>query len=210
MISLPQVRSIRTYSKNANLVREKRELIANKALKLFLEKGYAGTTIRQLAEACDLTEGAIYRYIGSKDDILHLFLLGIKVNQIQDFLTRLGDVSTTEALKQCICQYYLWQDQTREINIFYNREIANFTTEDRGVLLKSQSDYINFFEILIQKGIDAGIFKTSDPKLVAHNIVMLGWDWGMRKWYLKRWLTIDQYIEKQTAMFLFLLTGGKG
>lgn len=208
MNSVPKPRHIRTFSKNVPLVQKKRELIADKALKLFLEKGYVKTTIRELAEACNLTEGAIYRYIGSKDDILHLFLLRINVNQIQEYLHGLGNITTPEALKKCIKQYYTWQDETLEVNIFYNREINNFTDEDRRVLLKSQSDYIHFFEELIKKGVSEGVFHTSDPLLFAHNIVLLGYDWGLRKWFLKKYLTIDEYIEKQTAMFLYLLTAG--
>jgi len=202
----PIIRHIRTYSKNENLVKEKRELIAGEALKLFLVNGYVKTTIRELAEACELTEGAIYRYIGSKDDILHLFLLRINVNQIQDYLRGLGEIDTIEALGKCIWQYYTWQDQTYEVNIFYNREINNFTREDRRVLLKSQSDYIHFFDELIKKGVSEGIFHTADSLLIAHNIVMLGYDWGLRRWFLSQYFTIDEYIEKQTAMFLYLLT----
>jgi len=207
MISNNRGRKIRTYSKNTELVSKKRDLISTKALKLFLDKGYAGTTMRELAEACKLTEGALYRYIGSKEDILHLMLPATRVSLLQEYLQELGELESVAALRKCIWRYYKWQDETADKNIFYNREIYNFSSQDRQTLLKSQSDYIHFFEELINKGINEGKFHTSDPLLVAHNILLLGFDWSMRRWFLKRYYTIDEYIEKQTDMFLKILAG---
>jgi len=201
-----KVRNIRTYSKNTNLVSKKRELISTKALGLFLEKGYAKTTIREIAEACGWTEGALYRYIGSKEDILHLILPEARVLLFQEYALGLGELDAIEKMRKCIWRYYKWQDETADRNIFYNREIHNFTQKDRRILLKSQSDYIKFFRDLVPEGVAKGKFHCSDPLLVAHNIVMLGFDWSMRRWFLKQYYTIDEYIEKQTAMFLQILT----
>lgn len=198
-------RKIRTYSNNTQLVAEKRKLIAHHALRLFLKKGYHRTTMKDLAKACKLAEGAIYRYIGSKEDILHLFLQDTTIDAIQDRTTSLGDIGTVGILRECIRTYFTWQDQTRDRNIFYNREINNFAREDRAVLLKSQSDYILFFEDLIKRGVEEGKFKTRCPLLVAHNIVMMGFDWSLRKWFLGRHFTLDEYIKLQTETILQVL-----
>ena len=48
-----------------------KELILEKALKLFSEKGIKETTIRDIAKAVGITEGAIYRHFESKDQIVH-------------------------------------------------------------------------------------------------------------------------------------------
>jgi len=193
-------RNIRTYSRNGKLVQERRNHIVNHALRLFLAKGYDRTTIRELAESCGMTEGAIYRYIGSKDDILHLLLLDTKVNFIVDFLESLGSVNTLDALKECIQIYYKWCNDAADKNIFYNREIINFSEADRQVLLKSQSDYIHFFENLIKKGVTEGIFKAKNPLLIAHNIVMQGFDWGLRRWFLRSFFTLENYTQLQIEL----------
>ncbi len=195
-------RKIRTYSRNGQLVKARRALIIENALRLFLEKGYDRTTVRELAKACGMTEGAIYRYIGSKNDILHLLLLDTKVNFIEDFLKGLGDVDSANALKECINIYYTWCNDASDRNIFYNREIINFSTADRQTLLKSQADYIQFFENLIKKGVSQGVFKAKSPLLVAHNIVMQGFDWGLRRWFLRSFFTLDNYIKLQTELVM--------
>lgn len=196
---------VRTFSKNDELVKERRTLITSKALRLFLEKGFDKTTMRDLAAACELSEGALYRYIGNKTDILHLFISSTKVNELQNYLKELGEIGTQDALVMCIKQYYTWQDETAEHNIFFNREINQFSLVDKRLLMTSQSDYIHFFEQLIKKGIKEKIYQTPNPFLLAHNIVMAGFDWSLRKWFLQKYLTIDEYINLQTNMFLHLL-----
>jgi len=199
------LKNIRTYSRNDKLVQERRGHIIQNALGLFLEKGYDRTTMRELAESCKMTEGAIYRYIGSKDDILHLLLLDTDVNFIEDFLKKLGNVKTADALKECIQIYYQWCNDAADKNIFYNREIINFSETDRRALMKSQADYIHFFKRMIQKGVKEGVFKVQDPLLLAHNIVMQGFDWGLRRWFLRSFFTLDKYIKLQTELVMSLI-----
>ncbi len=48
---------------------ERIERILNAALKLFLEKGYLGATMRDIALEAELSTGAIYVYFSGKDEI---------------------------------------------------------------------------------------------------------------------------------------------
>ena len=47
-----------------------RERIRAAAIDLFYARGYTGTTMRDLADACGLTPGALYNHFVSKDDLL--------------------------------------------------------------------------------------------------------------------------------------------
>ena len=51
-------------------VRDTRERIHDAGLTLFNERGYTGTTVRELADACGLTPGAIYNHYASKEALL--------------------------------------------------------------------------------------------------------------------------------------------
>ena len=46
-----------------------RQTILDQALRLFVEQGFTETTTRDIAEACGISEGAIYRHFSSKDEI---------------------------------------------------------------------------------------------------------------------------------------------
>src|SRR3954470_20824562 len=47
-----------------------RERIHQAGLALFNERGYTGTSVRELADACGLTPGAIYNHYASKEALL--------------------------------------------------------------------------------------------------------------------------------------------
>ena len=54
---------------------EKREAVLRTAVQLFLEQGYHGTTLNDVAERLNITKPALYNYFRSKDEIL-LRMLG--------------------------------------------------------------------------------------------------------------------------------------
>jgi AcrR family transcriptional regulator len=59
-------------TKNVPLVENKHQQIVDGACKIFFEKGYHPTTIRDIAKACGMSMGQLYHYIHSKDDVLYL------------------------------------------------------------------------------------------------------------------------------------------
>jgi len=95
-------------TKNAPLVENKHQQIVDGACKIFFEKGYHPTTIRDIAKACGMSMGQLYHYIHSKDDVLYLihkhmhkvwydYLKRSNFEQINDPVQKF-----TEALKQIL------------------------------------------------------------------------------------------------------------
>ena len=201
-------RDIRSFIMNESLLMKRRKDIVNVALKLFVEKGFERTSIRDISKACKLTTGGLYRYIGSKDDIVHLLCLESRdsIRRVRQLLENQEDAGVVEGLRKCIAAYIRWTGDLQERNLFYNREIHWFTHEDRAILLESQVKFTQLFEGLIRRGIKQRRFSAKYPRLLAHNIVLLGHDWVLRRWYLGRFLSIDAYIEQQVDMVMKLLS----
>lgn len=61
---------------------------------------------------------------------------------------------------------------------------------------------LSMFEGIIERGRKRGVFKTSDSRLAAHNIIVLCDMWAFRRWDLGRRYVSDQYIKKQIAFIL--------
>ena len=195
---------IRVLVKNEALIQERRQQIMDGALKVFLRKGYSATRLHEIAEACGMSEGAIYRYIGSKDDLLHLMVANRAHSRegLETFLGISESTSVTDTLVACVRYHLAVGDQSRDYNLFFNREILHFSAEDRRKLLESQTLILDFFEALLQKGIRTGEFQMRSPRAVAHNILMLGHDWGLRRWFLSEYFTLEEYTQIQIELLL--------
>jgi AcrR family transcriptional regulator len=67
-----------------------RQRVVSEAQRLFRERGYAATSLEQIAEAADVTKGAIYGHFSSKEDLL---LSAIEAAPTPDYGTVLYDQS---------------------------------------------------------------------------------------------------------------------
>jgi AcrR family transcriptional regulator len=81
------VRVTRAESKE----RTRQRLLAE-AQRLFRERGYAATSLEQIAEAADVTKGAIYGHFASKEDLL-LSAIEAGRDSTPDYVTMLNDES---------------------------------------------------------------------------------------------------------------------
>ena len=59
-----------------------RQRLLSEAQRLFRERGYAATSLEQIAEAADVTKGAIYGHFSSKEDLL---LSAIEATPTRDY-----------------------------------------------------------------------------------------------------------------------------
>jgi TetR/AcrR family transcriptional regulator, cholesterol catabolism regulator len=65
-------RDIPTLVKDDSLVAERRRGIVEAAVGLFVRKGYHATTTREIARAAGVSNGLLYEYVPSKEDLLYL------------------------------------------------------------------------------------------------------------------------------------------
>jgi AcrR family transcriptional regulator len=69
-----------------------RQRLLAEAQRLFRERGYAATSLEQIAEAADVTKGAIYGHFASKEDLL-LSAIEAGRDTTPDHVTMLNDQS---------------------------------------------------------------------------------------------------------------------
>jgi len=203
-----KLRNIRTTSNDVELVRQRRNMIAEGALKLFLEKGYERTTMREIGKACGMTHGNLYNYVGSKKDIRHLILMrDIEGDtRLKNFRRKLGNASYVKVLGECIAEFLRGMDRMTEPLLFFDREVYKFSREERRIALDAEVAIVYFFEDLIREGIEAEEFQVCNPILLAHDILMYGHDWAVRRWFLKQHVTLEEYTKEHVRLVLELVT----
>lgn len=197
---------VRALSKNKSLVRQQRQHIVEAAFQVFAETSYEETTVRRIAAKAGMTPGNIYRYVGSKDDILHLLCQRAYDNTqgITKFFNEnlTENINILEVLKRSIISYLKMSDRQSNAFLFYDRNVQSLSEQDRTLVRDTWTELVSFFEKLIRIGVKRGEFETEYPALLAHNIASLGHDWALRKWYLSKRYSLDEFSNKQIEMII--------
>ena len=77
-----------------------RQRLLAEAQRLFRERGYAATSLEQIAEAAEVTKGAIYGHFASKEDLM---LSALEAQPDPDYSTTLNDES--RPLRERLAEY---------------------------------------------------------------------------------------------------------
>ena len=197
--------AIRTYSRDDELVASRREQIARRAMQLLVKKGYDRATMREIAEVCQMPTGTLYHYVGSKDDILYLVMercFSDCARFFESVSTNLDTVSSTEALRRAIDAYYRQVDRAQDSMLFSYQEARNVRPEARQSILDQERSIVAAFEWLLANGCATGEFRIDHVKTVAHNIVIIGEMWAVRRWFLRETCTLEEYIKEEVEFIL--------
>ncbi len=201
--------TIRTFSSDEALVKERRNHIVRRSAKVFTQKGYDRTNMRELAKACEMSAGTLYHYFGSKEEILYSIINSATSQQaayMEDCANDLATISPTIALIELIRKLYQWHDDNQDTTLFAYQETKNLPNNARQSIFDSEVRILTVFEKLLGRGIEAGEFNIDGPKLIAHDIVVLGHVWALRRWYLRKHWTFKTYVKEQTDAMLKVVT----
>lgn len=146
----------------------RRQAIVDTSARLFARRGYHATGITELCDANDLGKGALYHYIGSKEELLaaihdrvidEVMLGADRVaaagGSPPEQLARLG-----EELLDVIHRYpdHVW---------VFLHEFPALTGERAAQFRKRRRQYEQRVEAVLRAGVESGAFRDVDPWLTA-------------------------------------------
>jgi len=199
------VENIRAITRNTELVDTRRNQIVHHATKLFVEKGFAHTTMSEIAEHCRMGKGSLYNYVASKEDIVYLILdytQQVHEKSFAEINSRLSTLSTTDALRQAIQTYIKDVAEMQDEYNFLNHMVVRLEREGRRKMLGASARVTDYFEVLLAKGVDTGEFEVKSTRLVGHLISRMCSAWAHNRWFLGRLMSLDDFIEQLTDFIL--------
>ncbi|PWI58952.1 TetR/AcrR family transcriptional regulator [Sulfoacidibacillus thermotolerans] len=202
---MANMRNIATPVKDPDLVRMRRDQIVQAATKLFAEKGFHGTTTREIARESGLGTGTLYEYVSSKEDILYLVCDMIH-SQVEE---KLHSVPVTgsradEVLPVVLAGFFRVMDELQELVLLIYQETKSLPPEYMHYVLRREEEISSYFAKILRTGIEDGSFSISPEvvSLMAHNITVLGQMWAFRRWSLHRNYSLEAFTETQTSLFM--------
>jgi len=195
--------NIPTTIKNPERVAHRRTELIEVATKLFLERGFHNTSIRDIVRACSFNIASLYMYVSSKEDILYLVALDLMNNIARELgETVLVPGSARASLEHGFASYCRICDRLRRpIRLLY-REVAFLPEESRANVLRTVADVVSFFERIVQQGIESGEFRKVSPRMAALDILMLCHTIALHTREVRELANLNQYIDYQLNMLL--------
>jgi AcrR family transcriptional regulator len=156
------------------------------ALRLFKEKGYHATSMRDIASEVGINKGSLYSYIRSKEDLLIPVFeqaMGVLLTQIEAVAADTA-LTPTERLQRAIHAHVTVVADHLDILTVYLSEWRQLGADSLTTVRLQRERYAALFLAILQDGVASGEFRQMDTR-----IVMLGMI-GMCN-YLFRWYRPD-------------------
>lgn len=185
-----------------------KERIVKQSLRLFLEKGYHGTSIDDITRAADLTKGAFYWYFRGKEDLLK----GIIKEYEKQFLEGLaGEVrkvrgGAVDRFKKMLSYNAAFALHNRELCISFTTLAAELVGAHHGIETEFRRVYKKYQAVvsrMILEGKKEKSFKEEiDPDLGAlvtiafHDGLLLQWSMNRNK------INGEAYVKTFRKIFL--------
>jgi len=190
------VRPVGTNTKDPELIRDRREQLIRAALEVFQEKGFHAATVRDIGRAAGLTQGTIYNYVRSKEDILFLVcdrVIAEYISSMEAAAAATGDPAAR--LREALCGVTrVMIEQSSAILLVYH-ESHNLDRRSLRSLLARVQGWINEFEKLVAEGLGRESLPKVKLRLLTNIVTFLPTLMALRGWSLPKDLTHDQYAD---------------
>jgi AcrR family transcriptional regulator len=160
----------------------RKNIILKEAAKLFREKGYPSSNLRELAKRAGIQGGSIYHHFSSKQEILFQLM----DNTMSDMTDRLSAIlgpldCPTERLRQALHFHIDYHIIGPDETYITDDELRNLEGDNYQKIIAKRDRYQHLFEEIISLGKSQQNWHVSDVKLYARAIIQMCA--GVTRWY---------------------------
>ena len=163
--------------------RRRRDEVLRVAAELFAEKGFAGTSTNDIADALGIKGGSVYYYIDSKEGLLFELMediYGILLASLEEILS--SDAPPLEKLRRLVDLHVTGMAEHRHRGALILNEARSLSPEHQEVVGRYAAVYEDGLAGVIAEGQRAGLIDPSaDPKLATKALLGAG-NW-INRWY---------------------------
>lgn len=172
----------------------------------FSEKGFNGTTTRDIAAGAGLSPGTLYVHHKSKEELLYLIIRSGHENTL-----RLMEKATATiddpvmALRQVVLDFAMDHAVLHTRARITNYELSGLTPEHYAEIRELRHRVEQEVHKLVQAGVAGGQFDTPDPRMATVALLSLGID--ISRWYRDDGRWSPEYIANRYAEMAMRIVG---
>lgn len=163
-------------------IAKKKEEILRAAAEVFIEKGYHGTTMEEIAARLLMTKGSMYYYFKNKDDLLfhcHQMIMDQSIKEMEKIIN--SSLTPTRMLEEAIRSHIKLATSEKAIFMVMDKPNQHFQDEYLQHILEARTDYAKYFDKILMLGIENKEFAEVEIKMVR--MIILGALNWIQEWY---------------------------
>jgi len=178
------------------------DAIQEAAANLFYMRGYAATSLREIASEVGIQVGSLYNHIDGKHELLRNIMVRI-MNDLCEALVKAtqGAGDPVQRLERALdCHIRFHATHSRDVFIG-NTELRSLPDEDRRLVIAQRDRYERMLRSCVQDVCDHGLGDAIDIRLQAYAIVAIGTH--VAAWYRPGGsLSLDDVVDAYTQTIL--------
>ncbi len=165
--------SRKSLIKKVSQSNETKEQIALIATRMFAQRGFDGTTIREIAEEAEVSKPVLYYYFKSKEE-LYIWLVNdayeFYLSNLQEIIEK--DLEFKEKLKTLI-QFYvdICKEYEETARFLFSAAFSPRSNQAPENILHHEAKHIEMLTHFFEKGIQQGFLRPSDPRQMAMHFI---------------------------------------
>lgn len=147
--------------------------LINAAIAVMVEKGYHGTSVRDIATAAGVSVGTLYNHFGSKHDLLVLIMNRVMdglVTRTEDALFRAG-TDPADRLRALVGVHVRGHAERPFESMIGNTELRSLEPAALELVVSKRDAQQRMFDRVVTDGVERGVFTTTDPVNAARFVV---------------------------------------
>ena len=166
----------------AERTRTRRGDVRDAALTLFAERGYHGTSMKDIAEAVGMRAPSLYNHVGAKQDLLVEIVEATLVDLQAHHEAAVGSTRDVEqALRRAVEAHVRYHARHPREGRVGNRDLSALAPANRERVIGMRRRYARSWQRLLQRGADEGRFDLPDARLASYAILEMGI--GVATWF---------------------------
>ncbi len=130
------------------------------AARLFAERGFDSTSVREIVEAAGVTKGAMYHYFASKDDLLYEIyhrVLAMQTERLERFAS--ADAPIEERLRAAAVDVVVTSIENLDDVMVFFRSMHLLSPEKQASVRAERRRYHERFRAMVEQGQKSGVFR---------------------------------------------------
>jgi len=185
-------------------------IILQEAARLFREKGYRASTLRELARRSGVKGGSIYYHFTSKQEILYRIMDETMGNLLLGLEQETRDErDPVRRLNRAIAFHIRYHLENQDETHVADTELINLEDDHHRRIVRRRADYEQAFSGIIREGTRAGVMEVGNVKLAS--IAILQMCTGVPYWFNEGGpLSVDEVVNRYIDFIFWGVLGRAG